>query len=219
MSSPRTPGFLPNKHWPGIIDRLLDGTPTEQAESRETLWVEVERYVVHFARPPIGPLADDPDVRSQLALKVLRRIEQNDFRHLRLWREKQRHRQDSSAWWGWISTMTRRLAIDVARGSKQNLARRGEPFRWARVVPVNPAVFDEAHREALGQSIDFLEQASEEDVATYLAALQGMLRGGLEHEDGDDGELTAESPPATVKRGEDGENDENGENGDGGGAR
>lgn len=66
--------------------------------------------------------------------------------------------------------MTRTLAIDVARGSRQNLAPRGELYRWARIVSVDPSVFDEVQQEALGRSLDFLEGASKVPQARALAA-------------------------------------------------
>jgi hypothetical protein len=95
--------------------------------------------------------------------------------------------------------MTR--SIDAARGSKQNLARRGEDCRWARIVPLDPAVFDVAQREALRQSLEFLEQASEDELRDYLTALQDMLSGGAEGEaDRGGGERHVESPPASGKR-------------------
>jgi hypothetical protein len=56
--------------------------------------------------------------------------------------------------WRFIATMTRSLAIDAARGSRQNLAPRGEDFRWARIVPLDPAVLV-AQRDALGETLDF----------------------------------------------------------------
>jgi hypothetical protein len=207
MSSPRTPRLVPNKHWLDIVDRLLgEGTPTEQVDARETMWVEVERYVVRFARLPIGPLADDPDVRLDIAAKLLGRLEQDNFRHVRTWRERQRYRQDGAAWWGWIGMMTRSLAIDVARGSRQNLAPRGEPYRWARIVSVDPAVFDEAQREALGRSLGFIKEASAEDLEGYLAAVQDAICGGTEARDGkEDGERPSEPAALRVKRGENGD--------------
>jgi hypothetical protein len=213
MSSSHTRGLVPDKQWLGIIDRLLEGTPAEQAEARKTLWVEVERYVVSFAQLPIGPLSDDADVRHDIALRVLRKLEKRDCRHLRLWLERQRHRQDSSVWWGWISTMTRHMAIDVARASRQNLsARHEEVFRWARIVPTEPAILDQARRETLRRAFDFLERASEGDVANYLAALQGIQSGGPQQPNGDGtGEVHQELRRTPAKRGE------NGENGDGGG--
>jgi hypothetical protein len=182
MSSPHIPGLLPNKHWPSTIDRLLAGTEAERTAARETLWIEVQRYVAHYARLPIGPLADDPDVRLNIAVDVIRRLEQDDFRHLRTWRERGLRAQDGAPWWRLIWTITRRLSIDCARASHQNLAPRGERFRWARIVSLDPAVFDAAQRDTLGRSLDFLEQASEEDLRGYLSALQAMLDGGAEDE-------------------------------------
>jgi hypothetical protein len=207
MSSSRIPRLVPNKHWLGIVDRLLgEGTQTEQLDARETMWVEVERYVVRFARLPIGPLADDPDVRLDIAAKLLGRLEQNDFRHVRTWRERQRYRQDGAAWWGWIGMMTRSLAIDAARGSRQNLAPRGEPYRWARIVSVDPSVFDEAQWEALGRSLRFIEEASAGDVEGYLAAVQDAICGVAAAKAGNgDGEPPSEPVPLRVKRGENGD--------------
>lgn len=203
MSSQHIPELTTNECWPGIIDSLLEGTPAERDEARETLWVQVEHYVVRIARPPIGPLADDPDVRAELAVRLMERLEQRDFRHLRHWREAQRYQPGVAAWWGWIRTLTRNLATDLARGSRQNLARRGEPYRWARIVPVDPTVlevfgetqretpflvdpdvfeaFDEAQREALVRSVAFLNQASEESLESFFDTFQDVRGGGSEH--------------------------------------
>lgn len=173
MSSSRT-GLLPNQDWPGIIDRLLGaGTQAEQVAARETMWIEVQRYVVRFARLPIGPLTEDLEVRLDIAVSLLRRLEQGGCRHVRIWRERHRQRQAAS-WWGWIGLMTRTLAIDVARCSRQNLARRGEPFQWARVVSVDPVVFHETLRDALGRSLEFVAQAAPEDLIGYLGALRDL---------------------------------------------
>lgn len=212
MSSSRLPRLVPNKFWHGIVDRLLgEGTGAEQADARETMWLEVERYVVRFARLPIGPLGDDPDVRLDIAAQLLRRLEKDSFRYIRAWRERQRYRQDGAEWWGWIGMMTRRLAIDAARRSRQNLAPRGEPYRWARIVSVDPTVLDEAQREAMTRSLDFLENASREEMAGYLAALQDTVCGGSEaREASGEGEQPPELARPAVKRGE---------NGDGSGAR
>jgi hypothetical protein len=203
MSSSLPPGLVPNKHWPAIIDRLLDGTDAERDEARDTLWVEVQRYVQRFARLPIGPLADDPEVRSDVAVKVLYRLERNGCRHLRLWREAQRAGQRTT-WWGLIGTMTRHLAIDVARGSRLQLAPRGQPFRWARVMALDPAVFDTTQREVLRRSRDFLEDASQEDLEAYLTRLQEAMCGTGDRGDRG-GESIAERLGLPTKRGENGE--------------
>jgi hypothetical protein len=165
------------------------------------MWVQVQRYVVYFARLPIGPLGDDPDVRLNIAVDVMRRLEQDDFLHVRTWFNRQRYGQDRAPWWRLIWTMTRRLAIDVARGSRQNLAPRGEPYRWARIVSLDPAVFDVAQRDALGQSLDFLEHASEEESRVYLAALQNVLSSDPEDEaDGSDSTRHSELSTTAAKR-------------------
>src|SRR5215470_2005742 len=91
MSSFRIPGLLSNQHWATLVDRVLGyGTRAEHVAARATMWVEVERFVVHRARLPIGPLTDDLEVRRNIAVSLLRRLEQHDYRHLRLRRERQR---------------------------------------------------------------------------------------------------------------------------------
>lgn len=213
MSSSLAPGLVPNKHWPAIIERLLDGTDAERDEARHTLWVEVQRYVLRFAKLPIGPLADDPEVRADLVVQVLHRLERDGSRHLRLWREGQRSGQTSITWWGLIGMMTRHLAIDIARGSRLQLARRKEPFRWARVVAVDPAVFDGAQRDALSRSLDFLASATSEQIEAHLTALQDAMCGVTDRGDRS-GESIAERLGLPTKRGQNGDGD-----GDGGGRR
>jgi len=70
-----------------------------------------------------------------------------------------------------ISTMTRSLAIDLARRNKQNLARRGEHYIWARVIPVDPTVFEDAHRNAMAKALRFLEAADGDERLGYVTAL------------------------------------------------
>ena len=140
MSSRTSLTLHPNEDWPGIIDRLLDGADAEQKTARETMWVEVEYYVVYCVKLPIGPLNEDEDTRRDIADRLLRRLEQDRFRHVREWRERQRRREAHAPWWRLIRLMASSLAIDFARGSRQNIAPRGKPFQWARVEPVDPHV-------------------------------------------------------------------------------
>lgn len=200
MSSLRTLRLTPNRQWPGLVDRMLGGTSAERAAARETLWVEVEHCVVRFVRLPIGPLADDLEVRRNIAVAVLRRLEVDDYKHLRKWRKRQGG-PDGAAWWSLIWRMAQRLAIDAARGSRQNLALRGERYRWARVVSVDPAVFDVVERATFERSLEFLEQATEEELCGYLDSLQDKLGGGdVDESERGGGERQPELAPAPGKR-------------------
>jgi hypothetical protein len=166
----------PNAYWPGIIDRLLgQATDADHKAARETMWVEVEQYVVHAARLPIGPLNEDEDARRDVAVSVLRKLEQGQFRHLREWRQRQRRGTDHASWWGWIQLMAWSLGIDLARGSRQNVARRGEQFRWARVVSVDPQVLADTLGDTLGKSLDFLGNSDPATLERYLTELQDTL--------------------------------------------
>jgi hypothetical protein len=171
-SSSSASGLLPNSDWPEIVDRLLGSGSTDQGmAARATMWLQIERYVVHVARLPIGPLADDPDLRRDLALRVLQKLEKDDYQHVRTWRERQRTRRARGSWWTLISTVTRSLAIDLARRNKQNLARRGEHYIWARVIPVDPAVFEDSQRSAMAKALQFLDTAGADDRLGYITAL------------------------------------------------
>lgn len=167
----------PNADWAGIVDRLLGGgTRTDQAKARETMWVEVEQYVVKLARLPIGPLNEDEDARRTIAVNLLRRLEQREFRHVREWRQRQQRRKDHTSWWGWIQLMAWSLGIDFARGSRQNIAPRGQPFRWARIVPVDPHVLADIIGGTLEKSLEFLGGSTTDDLTGYLGELQDALR-------------------------------------------
>ena len=176
MSSRTRLTLHPNEDWPGIIDRLLrSGADAEQKTARETMWVQVDHYVVYRAKLPIGPLNEDEDTRRDIAVRLLRRLEKDRFRHVREWRERQRRREAHASWWGWIRMMASSLGIDFARGSRQNIAPRGKPFQWARVVPVDPHVLPTMLGDPLGRSLDFLRRSSPDDLVAYLAELQDAL--------------------------------------------
>jgi hypothetical protein len=138
----RTLTRLPNSHWPAILDRLLDApSPDDRMHARRTMWEQVRAYVL-WAKLSIGRLADDEEIREDIALRVLERLERDQCRHLRRWQEDHRRRPKSSSWWAWIKTITRKVAIDVARTSRENLAARGEPFRFAEIAPIEPDRID-----------------------------------------------------------------------------
>lgn len=125
--------------WLKIIEDLLAGNKS----ARDTTWCRVFQHIEHSVRLSIGPLGDDREVRRDIAVRVLKKLEANDFKNLRAWVDRQRRGTDGCSWWGFINMMARRCAIDHARGSSHNLARRGEPFQWVRVDPEDPAVLAE----------------------------------------------------------------------------
>jgi hypothetical protein len=158
------------------------------------MWVEVQHYVVYCAKLPIGPLNEDEDARRDIAVSLLRRLEQDQFGHVREWRRRQRRRTDHASWWGWIGLMAWSLGIDFARGSRQNIAQRGTPFRWVRIVSVDPRVLADMLGDTLGKSLDFLHRCGTDDLAAYLAELQEAL--SVEPQPGDSPQPSW--PPAHV---------------------
>lgn len=158
----RTPiRLLGNSDWPPIIDRLLDGGPGVRDQARHEMWEQVATHIVQRARLPMGPLNDDDEVRKDLALRVLEKLERRDYLHVHQWRDRQRRKRDHVPWWSFVQIMTWNAAIDLARQSRQNLAPRGKPFAWARVLPIDPIM--------LSCTVDELRD--------YFAELQRVLGG------------------------------------------
>lgn len=175
--------LIPNPDWPEIIDRLLGSDTTAEAETaRITMWTQVQHYVLRVALLPIGPLRDDPEARRDIAIGVMHRLEMDDHRHLRDWRERQAGgRRRKAAWWTLISLITKQVAIDVGRAHENNMAQRGEPFVWAALVPVDPTVLDEVQQDGLEKAVEFLDQAESERLG-YVTALAENLGCNLDGE-------------------------------------
>ncbi|HEX8110879.1 MAG TPA: hypothetical protein VF516_24270 [Kofleriaceae bacterium] len=114
-------------------------------------WCQVFHHIEHTLRLGIGPLSDDKEVRRDIAVRVLQKLEANGYKHLREWVDRQRRGTDSCSWWGFINMVARRCAIDYARTSSRNVARRGEPFEWVRVEPEDPAVLVERMESSKAQ--------------------------------------------------------------------
>jgi hypothetical protein len=150
------------------MDDLLVGDGRKYEVARDTLWSQVLQYIVHSVRLDIGPLSDDEEVRREIAYRVLAKLERNKYAHVRTWRERQRRGKDGCSWWGFVKMVARRCAIDYARTSNLNVARRGEPFRWVRVEPEDPAVLV----EKLESYTDPLEHCSESEVYDRLVQFQ-----------------------------------------------
>lgn len=156
--------LLPNEKWPELVDRLLEGNNLERETAWNTMWVEVDHFVLRCAKLPIAKLNDDDDALRDIAVRVMKRLERNNFQHLRTWRRKQGQPR-AQVWWRYIDTVAYTVAVDYARTSRQNLARRGEPFRWAREVMVDPEVFD------------YISHARSTDLIGYLTRLVDMAGG------------------------------------------
>ena len=156
--------LCPNEEWPGIIDVILAGRPeTTYRRARSLMWQQVDDYVVHHVKLPIGPLGDDEDVRRDISVRVLRKLEANSYCHLREWERRQAQKRDHASFWGWIKVVVKHVSIDYARTSRRNLARRGEPFRWAVVDSVDPFV--------LAETCDRTDELRE-----FLARAQALMR-------------------------------------------
>lgn len=165
--------LLANRQWPAIVRDILIGECPARDEARALLWQEVQRFVEHVVRLPIGPLNDDEDVRRDIALRVLGKLERNSNAHLAEWFARQLERRDHSSFWTWIRTITKSCAIDHARTSRLNVASRStKQFAWVRVDSVDPMLLN----DVLGSPRSYLPCGCDEDLEQYLAVLQDRLR-------------------------------------------
>ena len=166
------PSLHPSESWLAIVDQLIEGSPTERRKAREILWQQVEEYVVKVARLPMGPLNEQDDARRAVALAVLQRLEQDQYRHVKAWRERQRLQRDNAAWWNWINVLARRAGVDVARSSDENLAPRGKPFQWVRVIPTDPLILAEFRG---GRVLEYIMSCDDEQLRAHLTEFQAAL--------------------------------------------
>jgi len=126
--------LIQNAEWLPIVDRVLGGDET----ARSVTWLQTSYFVERRLRLPLGPLSNDEDVRRDIAVKVLAKLEANDRAHLREWRQRQERRRDHASWWSLIKRVAVRVAIDYCRTSRRNVARRGENFAWVDVQLADP---------------------------------------------------------------------------------
>lgn len=125
--------MIQNVFWPAIIHFMLHGERRTGENARTTMWIEVTRFVERVMPLPIGPLSDDKDARREIAMRVLGKLERDDFHHLREWLRRQFDGDNPSHWWTFVRMVARSIAISYAWASDRNLnrTRRGQ-FQWVR---------------------------------------------------------------------------------------
>jgi DNA-directed RNA polymerase specialized sigma24 family protein len=161
-----------NVSWPAVVRAVVGDEARARQAARAILWSEVTFFVARVARLPIGPLCEDDEARADIAVRVLQKLEANGNAHLREWLARQDAGRDQASFWTWIKTIARCTAIDFARTSRRNLARRNAPFEWARVACVDPYV--------LGEAIDGGARmaADDDELELRFAEPQRSLRDG-----------------------------------------
>jgi hypothetical protein len=152
ISPPRRIAMTTSARWDGQWLKIIEDLLAGDKDARATMWRRVFQHIEHLVRLDIGPLSDDKEVRRDIAVRVLGKLEANEHRNLRAWVDRQRRGTDSCSWWGFINVVARRCAIDHARTSSRNIARRGEPFRWVRVEPEDPSSRGAARRTCTAAS-------------------------------------------------------------------
>jgi hypothetical protein len=162
----------PSVQWLPIVRDVLSGDGKARNIARAILWQEVQYFVQFIVKLPIGPLNEDDEARADIALRVLQKLEAKSNANLVEWLARQVRQRDHASFWGWVKTIAWSTAIDYARTSRRNIARRGENFEWIRLDCVDPRLLG----EALGNPRSFLPCGSDQDVEEFLADFQHCLR-------------------------------------------
>jgi hypothetical protein len=167
----------PNAQWPAIIAKVL----AKDAEARAIMWEEVQHFLLHVIKLPIGPHRDDEDALRDIATSVLQKLEAKDCYHLASWLARQHRKIDHSSFWGFVKTVAWSKSIDYARTSPLNIARRvarrkGEPkrpekFEWVRVDCIDTQLLG----EVLGNPHSLLVRGDDQELAEVLAEFQRAL--------------------------------------------
>jgi hypothetical protein len=168
-----------NSEWPDIIQRVLgDGAPAERNAARELLWTQVTAYVLHGAPLPLGPLNDDEEVRRNIAMKLLARLEKQRCRRLADWLARSLRNPGTSSWWGWIKATVWHIGIDEGRASRLNRAPRSAPFDWMREIPIDPGVLaDDSDGHASERLRRLVAETNAEVLVRHVELHQDSMRG------------------------------------------
>ena len=173
MPEPKYVELQPNSRWPEIISEVLGDGPTSDA-SRALMWFQVLFYVETVTKLPIGPLADDPDVRREVSMRVMDKLEKKSYSALREWLQRQQAKKDCVSWWSFVKMLARSTSIDVARSSRKNVGSRTR-FEWVREESVDPFILSETLDGTLSHSPDASEQSGVREMYDRIAGYQEML--------------------------------------------
>ncbi len=112
------------------INQLIERTIEGDNEAREAFFAIVQRRVMAMPLWQLGPYCRDPDYVAEVCARVVIRFLQDDYRRLREYLKRPQR-----GFWSWLNVIVNRVAIDLARSMKQNIAARSEDvFRWVQEV-------------------------------------------------------------------------------------
>ncbi|MCG8425680.1 MAG: hypothetical protein MJE77_47985 [Proteobacteria bacterium] len=112
------------------MDQLIHRTVQGDMVAREELFRHIQQFLTRMELRPLGPYSRDPDCVGEVCTRVVSRLIINDHQRLRsyLGREKR-------CFASFLRVVASRVAIDLARGMRQNVAPRHESvFRWVQEV-------------------------------------------------------------------------------------
>ena len=119
-----------NKATSREIDELIHRTISGDKQAQEFLFGEIQQAVTNTKLRPLGPYSDDPDCVAEVCARVVTRFLVHDFKRLRQYLER-----PDRCFWSLLHVVTTRVAIDLARGMRQNVASRDEAtFRWVQEI-------------------------------------------------------------------------------------
>lgn len=160
MTTPRTPLTSGEaSECRQFINDLLDGDEAARVSGRRRLWTYVWTLIQRQLTLPIGPLNDDIDEKSNIALEVMKKLEEHDYKRLRGWRDDYR-----ASFGRFVQVVATRAAIDYARSYARQVAPRGQPFVWITEESHDPWVL----AETVQRQLDFLGGAGVPQLTEHL---------------------------------------------------
>lgn len=198
MTRPKYLKLQQNSSWPAIIGDVIGDTPKAET-ARAVMWFEVIFFVEKLAKLPIRVLADDPEVRRDIAIRVMGKLEARSYKKLRGWHRRQQLKiVDRANWWNFVGMIARYVAVDVARCSRLNVARRGDPFELVKLEPLEPSILNERSAGRSEYTLEALDESGVRRMYEALGDYQEMV--GEAVVDEDPSALKTEDPPSGGQR-------------------
>ena len=117
----------------GDLDRLIQETLDGDDVAKEMLFDYIQRFVGHMSLRQLGPHSRDPDCIAEVRVRVVLRFLAGDYRRLRAYLQR-----PERCFTSFLRVVTARVAIDLARSMRRNIAARHEnAFRWVKEVELS----------------------------------------------------------------------------------
>ncbi|MEM9492826.1 MAG: hypothetical protein AAGC55_27000 [Myxococcota bacterium] len=110
------------------LDIVIRKTIKHDNEAREELFTYIWQFIGKLDLRQLGPYRRDPDCVAEVCARVVGRFFTSDYRRLREYLKRPRRSFPHL-----LHVVSKRVAIDLARSMRKNIAARGErQFRWVQ---------------------------------------------------------------------------------------